>query len=142
MKEQLISFETAKLAKEKGFNEYVNSVLAESTPKCELYNFKIIDTDGEIVPCCNSSLTEFVNTQNERFYSAPTQSLLQKWLREKHKLYLTINVATYMEEGKYSAELSGYGKKHFMSPLIDGFTIYKTYEEALEEGLIEALNLI
>ncbi|WP_394749599.1 hypothetical protein [Spongiimicrobium salis] len=65
MKEQLISFETAKLAKEKGFNEVV------------------IDNYGPM----ESILWKGQHKNSElRYleYSAPTQSSLQKWLRDKH----------------------------------------------------------
>jgi hypothetical protein len=142
MQEQLISFETAKLAKEKGFNwgcyieyEVEDYEYRQGSPGYS----KVTIKKGDLKKADGSSI--FRNWNNN--YSAPTQSLLQKWLREKHKLYVYINPTTYGEEARYSAQLDGYGKKGiFSSPLIDGFTIYNSYEEALEEGLHEALKLI
>lgn len=69
MEEQLISKETSTLAKEKGFNE-------------ETYDY--FNQNGE----CETSLEkEYFNkgihtSENIITISCPTQSLLQKWLRE------------------------------------------------------------
>lgn len=71
----------------------------------------------------------------------PTQSLLQKWLREKHNYFLVV-------------KCNGKGKFDFHGYYISDHTIYNdieigaepyrfnTYEEALETGLKEALKLI
>lgn len=104
MQEQLISFETAKLAKEKGFKEncthlYNNEILEEKN--CIGF---VINIDG-----INNLIT------------APTQSLLQKWLRETHKIHVW---CSYQEKGYFinidTKELNGW---------------YREYEEALENGL-------
>jgi len=62
--------------------------------------------------------------------SAPTQSELQTWLRDQ------FNLKVFVDSGL----ISGYRYKiiHFSEP--DG--TYNSYEEALEEGLFEALKLI
>ena len=69
----------------------------------------------------------------------PTQSLLQKWLREKHNLIVepigsvvdkTFGIKIFYL-GKIATKLS-----------IGGPNYGNTYEEALEAGLIEALKLI
>lgn len=66
-----------------------------------------------------------------------TQSLLQKWLREKHKINIsmingsnTINLYYYEINMVNKFPIKGDGSKNY------------TYEEALEEGLYEALKLI
>tara|TARA_R110001606_G_scaffold391495_1_gene559642 strand:+ start:65 stop:349 length:285 start_codon:yes stop_codon:yes gene_type:complete len=93
MKEQLITFETAKLAKEKGFelNGYTNDI------------------------------------------EAPTQSLLQKWLREEHEIHLTV---TSISQESWQCHITkigdSLGKKYFED--------FYNYEEALEKGLMEALK--
>jgi hypothetical protein len=120
MKEPLISFETAKLAKEVGFLE----------PSCTWYNFS-----GLLV-----SMVSISQPANGKFpsYSAPTQALLQKWLRDGHEIRLYV-------EDNYDRML---GYLRGWSPLVNGTVYYKdndcfpTYEEALEAGLFEALTII
>ncbi len=80
MKEKLVTFETAKLAKEKGFN----------IPSRYYYNQKHnkIDYDlHEAQVVDGTYVNSFVNLLD---YPAPTQSLLQKWLRERHRIDVTI----------------------------------------------------
>lgn len=99
MTEQLISFETAELAKEKNFNLFKDIEL--------IY--------GEL----------------------PTQSLLQKWLREKHK----IDILVGMFLDSYIVHIS---YEHKLILKYEGDTIQKfnKYEYALEAGLKEGLKLI
>ena len=111
MKDQLISFETAKLAKEKSFNE--------KTPEYYNSQTKVTSTSYNEIP-------------------APTQSLLQKWLREKHDIFVSVeegrNPSNYypvMRAGK-----TEHNWKYMPTHWGD------TYEEALEKGLVEALNLL
>lgn len=156
MKEEFITFETAKLAKEKGFNipvlEYicihgVFQCINESTyyeegdgyrclnnlggPILQDYNNIEIDSDyaGQ-GPC-------FYDGQDRSIYSAPTQSLLQRWLREKHKINISMISGSNATNLWYS-EISTAYKYPIKS---DGSKIF-TYEEALEDALIKALNLI
>ena len=141
MQEKLISFETAKLAKEKGFNwktiyRYTtdDAILDEgelmSYPECCCY------PEDSVCKC------EFTNELLywNKYIWAPTQSLLQKWLRERYKLH--INMCS-LSEDCFS---------FILEKLDDGGTTvcgghlgkinYKTYEEALEAGLLHALSLI
>lgn len=70
--------------------------------------------------------------------AAPTQELLKKFLRDKHKLHVEVNL---MQSGFYRVkvirEMGIYDdKKVFRKVDID------TYEQALEAGLKEALNYL
>ena len=114
MEEQLISFETAKLAKEKGFNE-----------KCI---FHYLDS-GELYAYDSGNRSARIN--NNSIIYTPTQSLLQKWIREVHNI--DIWVERYLREGDYFCKSTSF---------YDNQNPHKTYEEALEAGLIEALKLI
>jgi hypothetical protein len=119
MKEQLISFETAKLAKEKGFNEgclydYNNSSDLRKNVHSLFYNDSL------------------------DFYIAPTQSLLQKWLREVHNIDVEASLVYRLNTREYLIRLYKNNTKIILST----FYYYKTYEEALEEGLYQALLLI
>ena len=68
--DQLILFKTAELAKEKGFNWETQAVF----------------TDFNKVPYSNPQEETPYNWNSRAGYSAPTQSLLQKWLRVIHKI--------------------------------------------------------
>ena len=117
MNEQLISFETAKLAKEKGLT--YNNVGQSYRP------------DGRFTYGRNDDL----------FYPAPTQSLLQKWLREKHNIHIVVNPTIEMH---WTFGLINLGNENIKlnGPIVYNNHDYNTYEEALEIGLQEALKLI
>ena len=126
MKEELITFETAKTAKQKGFSWH-----------CEKhYNHEYSYDEPAIF------MDDLSPEDLEPFeYSAPTQSLLQKWLREKHGIYVNIDVVpcsgllVFNYLIRYSKDIG----KIKISRHVFG---YETYEQALEEGLQEALKLI
>jgi len=114
MTDQLISFETANLACKKGFRF-----------KPDLITDMYIDS------------AERVNHVH-RGFMCPTQSLLQKWLRKNHDIYVNI-----CYEGHYIFSVgirnqSGYD----LVPEYNCLPITLEFEEAFEEGLIKALELI
>lgn len=124
MEEHLITFETAKLAKKKGFPQ---------TTMTEHFN--------DILPYREDGTRKLDLNYNGEEYSAVTQSLLQKWLREKYSMHLTINIGLphNCSDIMYYSNVIKFGKHHkskFRS------VFYKTYEEALEDALQEALKLI
>ena len=140
MKEQLITFETAKLAKEKGFDwatdkHYENS-LTESINEEDGKSGPFGWEKGEI----NLQSDYFINNWKEcdlsssSWYlcSAPTQSLLQKWLREEHDYQINNNMDS---QNMYHCMI--YRNRDVAGP----FFSY-SYEEALEKGLQESLKLI
>lgn len=133
MEEQLISLETAKLAKEKGFNWKVR------------YSYGHTINPHIAYPNEDYSIPSDFNSPNagrnwKHLYSAPTQSLLQKWLREVHNIIVEplIFDKGFLEKDKFCFQWRVYNK------IEDWFTgsEYKTYEEALEKGLSQALKLI
>ena len=117
MKEEIVSFEVAKLAKEKGFNIPCRS------------KYTVMKTKKKFTT--NSMLSRISTKDN--VYLVPTQSLLQKWLREKHNIIVFINPypTTYAAVIVYNNREDRYATD-----------LYDTYEIALEKGLEEALKLI
>jgi hypothetical protein len=122
MQETLITFETAKLAKEKGWKK-VGLCLDYYKP--DGTKMKLSEYNEEFAKFC----TQYC-----------TQSLLQKWLREVHKLDVSLHLNQF-----------GYGYMYAINDVtkckniveLKGGPDYKwTYEEALEIGLQEALKLI
>lgn len=127
MTEELVTLKTAKILKEKGFNEFCKDIIND--------NGKLMET----VYRTNNDLPK-------SFYSCPTQSIAQKWLREIRGVYVYVepvigkrwklsfcdfNVPT--EESDWMENEINKG---------NGYKVYVTYEEALEAGIQEALKLI
>lgn len=142
MEEQLISFETAKLSKEKGFNVTHQGV----------YN-----KQGQYLSYCilnNSTLPERDGLRNDLLEcTAPTQSLLQRWLREVYHIHInpSFNLGvkefggwalncTLMDHSAHAlmCKVSKRFEDIYFNEEIEIFT----YENALEIGLQEALKLI
>ena len=123
MEEQLITFGTAKLAKEKGFDVELH-----------LY-YSVSVNSGDIISSDN------IHKANLNLYddvwSRPTQSLLQKWLREEY--IIDINITRVGSDFPYYLQITQYGNKCDILGFDEYFIIY---EEALEKGLQEALKLI
>jgi hypothetical protein len=131
MQEQLITFETAKLAKEKGFDFKVYK-------EEKIYDKLgyLLKPEDEVFP-------------NVEYFPAPTQTLLQKWLREVHNLYVD-SYHDLTSDGKSIQYYTSWGflqqkdidGNQNVNGWYDEYNDYKTYEEALEIGLQEALKLI
>lgn len=115
MRDILVSFETAKLAKLKGFNEILYTsygINGELGLNPGIYTYSNSDT-GTIV--------------------APTQTQLQKWLRENHNMHCD---AMHRIENINTVVFSYYINNN------PSFTQYATFEEALEEGLLKCVKMI
>ena len=135
MEEELITLQTAKLAKEKGFDV-----------RCEKAYFEtgrhILETirDGEITFPYKPPRILKRNYGDEFtifIAEAPTQSLLQKWLREEYNIIVLVD---YEGIDGYYYKFYSYkeGNKNYDA----SYKNYNTYEEALEVGLQEGLKLI
>ena len=120
MQEVLISFETAKLAQEKGF---------------ELDKYLSINNENP------KNLNSNYNPRDyQPWYFDLTQSLLQKWLREVHKIHLVVWWRD--QEDMFYYEMGSKSVGMIIIQSGDGTKLYKTYEEALECGIYQALKLI
>ena len=125
MEDTRVTFETAKIAKEKGFPQEPNKL------KIPYYNYK-----GEFKGDIKDWLRKYLrkeDTSDVESVSAPTQSLLAKWLREKHNIHLI---------AYKNINIDGYDWCYITTDGITNINSYKTYEEAYEIGLQEALKLI
>lgn len=126
MQEPLISFETAKLAREKGFNEMC---------------FKQYDKEGSLSRISREidvaiDPYEYLMYARKKHYPTLTQSLLQKWLRDKHCIHVKmIWVDTLSDIYVYHISTTN-------NAIRPDSIFYHSYEEALEMGLQEALKLI
>jgi hypothetical protein len=133
--EQLVELETANLAKEKGFCEDTPKVYVET-----LEHTLEMGRGGDCTfPYQSPRILDKGNFDDWDIFhcNAPTQTELQRWLREIKFVYVNVQPIIYTGELKAS----------YYQPLINQSTIsirkkYDTWEEALEEGLKEALKLI
>ena len=125
MEDTRINFETAKLSKEKGFPQEPNKL------KIPYYNYKG-EFNGDVTDFLRKYLRE-EDTSDVESVSAPTQSLLAKWLREEHNIHLI---------AYKNINIDGYDWCFITTDGITNINSYKTYEEAYEIGLQEALKLI
>jgi hypothetical protein len=129
MREELIKYNTAKLAKNKGFNWEVTAT----------FNTMLKDNS---IPSINTSLTNWnLNDEiHKRYVSAPTQGLLQKWLREEHNLFVYVEPTSLGDNAPFIKD--SWGKVYYDPWKNNNKGISWDYEEALEFALLKALRLI
>lgn len=119
MRDQLISLEAARLAKQRGFDPYT---------------FYYYDRYGERHE--GGGVANWNNGYGDAC-ACSTQSALQRWLREQHNLQVYV----------YSNTIDGNKKYKDYVAYINGIAIndardeqFETYEEAMEAALEEALK--
>ena len=122
IQDKIISFETAKLAAKLGFNLYVIGT----------HHYNYYDENGE------GGVIGWGHLNSKNAPMSP-QGLLQKWLREEHKIIVLV--------GHLGDSILDDPKMYFYSfPCypreIEEDDYYESYEEALEVGLFKALNKI
>jgi hypothetical protein len=124
MTEELVTLETSKLLKEKGFNIYCENIIREDNGTIMKTVFR---TNKDLPKLC---------------YSRPTQALAVRWLREVKNLHIEIyrSAVGYgyaivkADNGTWMEDDDSKGPN-------DGGN-WDAYEEALEAGIFEALKLI
>lgn len=87
MKDEIVKFETACLAKEKGFDWECREWYSKDGICKTLVYFQ--GDDGWIK---NSDLSEYDISEYNISSTAPTQSLLQRWLYEKHGIWIDVGL--------------------------------------------------
>lgn len=150
MKEELTTIETSKLAQEKGFDIHIKEAYYET----QEHTLEMGRGGDCTFPYHAPRVLNFRADDNHTKFVAyaPTQSLLQRWLREVHGIYVNsehdlnpkgdgilyhtnwgfINVPTKEPRNTWYRVGGGYSENEE----------FKTYEEALEYGLQEGLRLI
>jgi hypothetical protein len=144
MEDKLITFETAKLAKEKGFNIPSSNCYSSNGEINEAYNYtgNTTFTNEDLI---------VLKANGDTGYLAPTQSLLLKWLRETQNIDVVLSPERYKDGVNYIVQAQKWDLKsdEEFNPnfTVDGSlwfndnSEYPSYELALEKGLIEALKL-
>ena len=120
--EDYVSFEVAKLLKEKGFDIPLNYFYNSDGRKCYATSYNWNQTTGDF-----------------QDYSCPTLQMAMKWLREVHK----IEIYPYHQNSETCTnwwfEIENY------QSLVNEYesnAIYATYEEAVEAGIRYCLEML
>lgn len=111
-----VSFETAKLLQEKGFE--INSSKYGESKTVALTARKL-------------------HHKEKVFYPRPELWVVQTWLRTKYNLHIEVLLIDYKPYNRFYMRCMKIGKYFTLS--YDG-NDYETYEEALEQGIIYCLN--
>lgn len=144
IREHHIKEVTAKLAKLKGFDvpvyyHYTSNPVNDMMIFCEPDDPQM--GQGWVLENYNSDRFLFNK------YSAPTQTMLQKWLREVHNIHVSVNYnGDTNEDFDYNYNVlyfKGESKKIYQNAKrIDSQAGCNTYEESLEFGLQVGLALL
>lgn len=124
IEESYVSFDTARMLKEAGFDVPCNSY----------YELE----DGEIVRKDSIGSSDY-NAYEDTVCSRPTQALAARWLREVHKIMIVPFFDDYM--GKWYYVIDGV-KKQSGIKCVQSASDYDDYETAFEAGLREAIKLV
>jgi len=130
---QLILFETAKLAKEKGFNEPCRYIMKEDHST----------EPDKLLDCINKEFTQNSYCASNDF-TIPTQSLLKNWLWETHNIYIEMNISYDAKINHFFVihNLNDYDPMNSYERRERSEYLYNSYEKALEAALLEGLKLI
>jgi len=132
MSDKLTSFETAKLAYEKGFNVNGSGI-----------NVIVYRIDGVLTVKKLGHQKELPEKLDKGVILAPTQSELQTWLRSKNIFAIVeplFTFATANHIGFYAAVYQPNLNEANLKELYYSLEFYGTYEEALEKANFEGLK--
>ena len=142
MEDEIVGFKTATLAYDKGFRDTISCIGGKN-----YYNLK-----GELNGDSSNELKEYLRWRKEggelkeTNIPAPTQSVLQKWLREKHNIFVICTQEFYSDGINYLVQVFKYTpekERCYEGTMLYGDNAeFKTYEYSLEFGLKLALELI
>jgi len=148
MEEQLISFDTAKLTKEKGFNipcYNAYRIYRENIRKSETEEKALRTIDVEYEPDYRGGSYAEVKKyyQSKEYTLAPTQSHLKDWFRINKNLHVSV----HSDHGKWYWHIfdiinGGCLKSWHYDGDDEKTKKYTTHELAMEKALQEALKLI
>ena len=133
IEESYVSFDTAKMLKEAGFEEMVNSCFMYDD-KSDEYEYEFVNGYAIVKKALRDNYNGYENT-----ISRPTQELAAMWLREVYNVAIYSLYDDDMEKWFYVVDA------FTKNPVINGFqsgSEYDDYESAFEDGLREAIKLI
>lgn len=140
--EDHVSFEIAKLLKEKGFDETCRAFWKDWNGELHLCNC----CSNHVFEWCHNSMLEEYNDDEELNIAAPTIQMAMKWLREIHNIIITVrlfNSAEHFYLGEPNQFTIDIATTTMSSQKGHIRAVYSTYEEAAEFAIKYCLeNLI
>ena len=133
IEESFVSFDTAKLLKEAGFDVPCRGVYV--TDRTGYYEFREYDNKQTKDDLCWNTEDGF---QYE--YLAPTQALAERWLREVYGLHIFTKIDTVSQTSKYVWYF--WIQRVSSATTVDVSPGFNSSEQAMEAGLKEALEII
>lgn len=133
IEESYVSFDTARILKEAGFDLSCRGVYI--TDRTGHYKFREYDNKQTTDDLCRNTEDGF---QFE--YLAPTQALAARWLREVHHYVVCVWFTIDYNKWFYAygdTESMAFDEEYNISDFI-----YDSYEQALEAGLQKVIKLI
>lgn len=118
--ESYVSFDTAKLLKEAGFDVVCRSAYYATGNSAVMH-----ERNSMLSPGC---------------ISRPTHALAARWLREVHRIHIFSNY--FFEDGRWFYVIVDLKESHEVRAIHPDIRSYQSNEEALEAGLQEAIKLI
>ena len=133
--EEICTYEVCKLAKEKGFPQEFD--YAHFKSKWNYYNHKG-ELNGDLGDILKLRIKHKPVPEDMKPIAAPTQSLLQRWLREERGIHIAVfpNMANSFEFD-YIVYTKG---DMFWNPVYTAHSDFAAYELALEDALKYALK--
>lgn len=126
--EDYVSFQTAKLLKEKGFNEETEYVYSDGGELLRLSHLGIKDLTN--ANCNDYHTWRFPIEGVASIISTPTIQMAMKWLRKVYKI--DISVYPYGDYSSDNYQFDVYENRDLMVSKDDG---YMTYEQACESAI-------
>ena len=126
IEESYVSFETAKILKDAGFN----------VPICKHYT-----RSGAT---WTSAVQEIIDDSKDcTWFPCPTQALAARWLREVHRIVVDVAyIPPHVGRDVWQSFVGGMDDMVWPGDYEPSDRKYETYEEAVEVGLQEAIKLI
>lgn len=125
--DEICTYELCKLAKEKGFPQHPKENNTD-----QIYCW---DNLRKLHSLCSCAMWYIGEYSREDMYAAPTQSLLQRWLREERGIM--VEIAIWLQsDGSWRHRYKIQTQEDDIRTWID----YSTYELALEDALKYALE--
>lgn len=136
IEEGIISFETAKLAKEKRC--YIDGCCRVYHRDCPVSNGEESIRYTALVP--NSGIWDWDKYPSEDYIIAYSQTTLAKYIREEH--YLSVEVFYNVVVDKFIDDVTNIKHGDGRPDVVWDRSYYGTYEEAMDASLQIALNMI